>query len=316
MSRAKSRHTSRTGLSELRAAFHDFELEEGQWLAEIFARTRPLLDEGAGLFVYSYRLDREAIRLTGLEGEHTAPRFWSALSRWGADNQGAIAALYEPRAEALSESVRRTKASPRPLSDYRGAFEPEGVRDLVAVVGHDALGAGVILAAPRVREVAIRHTERRWLDRLAAELGALTRLRARRRTADMARLSASEALVLRRILEGASDKDMARELGCGLSSVSTFARRLRRKLGCRPGEESLLLSAPRSTEALSVRLELFDRLSSAECDVLSALLVGARYQEVARWRRSSTRTVASQVASIFRKARVSGRRELAAKLLR
>ncbi len=248
---------------------------------------------------------------------NTPPRASGAPSPRGVrTNQGAIAALYEPRAGTLGESLRRTKHTSRPLSDFRGAFEAQGVRDLVAIVGHDALGSGVVLAAPRTREIALRHAERRRYDRLAAELGALTRLRARRRATEGARLSESEARVARRILDGASDKDIAGELGCGLSAVSTFARRLRRKLGCRPGEESLLLSARRSTESLLVRLELFERLSPAECDVLSALLVGARYEEVARWRGTSERTIAAQAAAVFRKAGVSGRRELAAKLLR
>ncbi len=119
----------------------------------------------------------------------------------------------------------------------------------------------------------------------------------------------------RRILEGASDKDMAREFGCALSTVSTLARRLRQKLGCRAGEESLRLSPRCSAETLSRRLELFDRLSRSELDVLSALLIGEPYVEVARWRGTSSRTIAAQAAAIFRKARVSGQRELAAKLL-
>ncbi len=38
---------------ELRALLHDLDLDEGSWLAEVFARVRPLLDDGTGLFVYS-----------------------------------------------------------------------------------------------------------------------------------------------------------------------------------------------------------------------------------------------------------------------
>ena len=60
---------------ELRALLHDLDLDEGSWLTEVFARMRPALDEGAGLFVYSYRFEPGAgIRLTGVEGEHTRSR--------------------------------------------------------------------------------------------------------------------------------------------------------------------------------------------------------------------------------------------------
>ncbi len=300
---------------ELRAALHDLDAEEEPWLREAFTLARPLLDDGSGLFVYSYRIEgRSVIRLTGLAGEHTAPRFWSALSAWGAENQRTIAALYSPGAETLAASRRRLSASTTPLSEFGAAFEATGVRDLVAVVGHDALGSGVVVAAPRTRELALPHAERRRLDRLAAELGALARFRSRRLASEVARLSASEVRVARRILEGASDKDMAREFGCRLSTVSTLARRLRRKLGCCAGEEALHLSPRCSSQAIARRLELFELLSPSECDVLSALLIGARYDEVARWRGTSTRTIATQATAIFRKARVSGKRELASKL--
>jgi DNA-binding CsgD family transcriptional regulator len=299
---------------ELRTALHDLDAEAGPWLREVFTLARPVLDDGAGLFVYSYRIEEgSAIRLTGLEGEHTSPRFWAALSAWGADNQGTIAALYSARAETISEARRRPVASSSPLTDFRAEFEVHGIRDLVAIVGHDTLGSGVVVAAPRTREVALRYVERRRLDRLAAELGALTRFRDRRLVSEVARLSAAEVRVARRILEGASDKEMALEFGCRLSTVSTLARRLRRKLGWRAGEEALRLSARCSSEAIARRLELFDRLSPSECDVLSALLIGARYEEVAQWRGTSARTIAVQATAIFRKARVSGRRELAAK---
>jgi DNA-binding CsgD family transcriptional regulator len=300
---------------DLRVALHDLDAEEEPWLREVFTLARPVLDEGAGLFVYSYRIERRsAIRLVGLAGEQTAPRFWGALSAWGADNQATIAALYSPRVGTLGESRRRAEESSTPLSDFGPDFEVHGIRDLVAVVGHDALGAGVVVAAPRTRKVALRHVERRQLDRLAAELGAQARFRARRLASETTRLSAAEVRVARRVLEGASDKDMAREFGCRLSTVSTLARRLRRKLGCRAGEEALHLSASCSSEAIARRLALFDLLSPSECDVLSALLIGARYDEVARWRGTSTRTIAAQATAIFRKAQVSGRRELAAKL--
>ncbi|HVZ32400.1 MAG TPA: LuxR C-terminal-related transcriptional regulator, partial [Polyangiaceae bacterium] len=154
---------------------------------------------------------------------------------------------------------------------------------------------------------------RRALERLAVELAVAARLREHRRRAHAVRLSAAETRVVRLVLEGAPDKHIAAELGITQSTVSTFLRRVRGKLGCRPGEELLLLRAP--APSLERRLELFGSLTNGECDVASELLVGASYAEIAKRRGVSLQTVASQCAAVFRKCGVSGRRELAVALL-
>jgi DNA-binding CsgD family transcriptional regulator len=53
-------------------------------------------------------------------------------------------------------------------------------------------------------------------------------------------------------------------------------------------------------------------LSDAESVILAAILEGKSNAEIARARRRSVRTVANQVASLFRKLRVRSRGELAA----
>jgi DNA-binding CsgD family transcriptional regulator len=53
-------------------------------------------------------------------------------------------------------------------------------------------------------------------------------------------------------------------------------------------------------------------LSSAESDVARHILAGRSNSEIAALRRCSTRTVANQVASLFRKLGVRSRLELAA----
>ncbi len=53
-------------------------------------------------------------------------------------------------------------------------------------------------------------------------------------------------------------------------------------------------------------------LSSAESDVARHVLAGRSNSEIAALRRCSTRTVANQVASVFRKLRVRSRLELVA----
>jgi DNA-binding CsgD family transcriptional regulator len=73
------------------------------------------------------------------------------------------------------------------------------------------------------------------------------------------------------------------------------------------GEEIQVFSVPSGQQGGS-------RLSPAEGEVLRLLLRGYRNKEIAQVRKVSPRTVANQVASIFRKLGVQSRSELAAKL--
>jgi DNA-binding CsgD family transcriptional regulator len=57
-------------------------------------------------------------------------------------------------------------------------------------------------------------------------------------------------------------------------------------------------------------------LSPAEGEVIGLVLEGQTNGEIARHRRTAPRTVANQVASIFRKLRVGSRAELYARLIR
>jgi DNA-binding NarL/FixJ family response regulator len=56
------------------------------------------------------------------------------------------------------------------------------------------------------------------------------------------------------------------------------------------------------------------QLTKAECAVTTALLNGKRNAEIAQARRTAVRTVATQVAAIFRKLGVTSRAELVALL--
>jgi len=282
----------------------------------VHAECRELFDEGLGAFVYAYRFGQSpAIHLTHLAGCETAPDFWRTLESWGAANAGALARSYRTGPGSLRDIERAAVRAGAALSDARVAFESHGVADVLTVVGHDPSGFGLFITAPRARAIAEPgRDQRRALERLAAELGVAMRLREHRRRARHARLSAAEAQVVRLLIEGAPDKHIAAELDVTLSTVSTFLRRVRRKLGCRPGQELLVLCQP-SVPALRRRLELFERLTSAECDVASELLVGASYADIAARRGVSVQTVASQCAAVFRKCGVSGRRELSAALL-
>jgi DNA-binding NarL/FixJ family response regulator len=301
----------------LRSALHDLDLEESMWVDALFAEGRGLLDVGLGLFVYSYRVAAgTTIQLGSVAGPETAPDVWRALFAWGADNQRSLARIYRTGAGSLEAWRQRAGRAGVALSDLPRAFEPHGVGDVFTIVGHDAAGFGVFLTAPQPRRRLSQGAhERRALERLAAELAAALRLRDHRRRRQAARLSAREAQVARCLLEGASDQSIALELGVAISTVSTFARRVRSKLGCRPGEELLALAAPARLGDVHRRLALFERFTASECEVASELLVGLSHADIAQRRGVSVRTVASQCAAVFRKCGVSGRRELASLLL-
>lgn len=301
---------SHMAVSPFAAAVHALELDEHGWIEALFAEGRELFDAGEGLFVYSYRAGvQPALQLAALAGEHTAPSTWAALEGWGSANASVLARSYVSCAGGLE---LRSAALRGPLRDLRARFEHAGVVDLLTIQAHDARGFGVFLSAPRHRPVVLDERNRRALDRVVVELGAALRLREARRVQDLRRLTVSEREVITLIAHGASDKEIARALGIGLSTVSTFAHRARTKLGCHPGGEALVALTP---AARARRSELFARLTPAECDVAADLVLGKSYAEIALRRGSAVRTVAAQCASIFRKCAVTGQRALAAALV-
>jgi DNA-binding NarL/FixJ family response regulator len=260
-------------------------------------------------------IDGSTIELGHVAGSDTAPEFWSALFKWGAENERAIARIYRRGPGSLETAWRFAARDNVAFSNPRAAFEPHGVTDLFTLAGHDASGAGIFVTIPLARrwsEPGLK--QRRAFERLALELATAARFREHRRRAQTKKLSASELHIARMLAAGASDKLIAAELGVALSTVSTFTRRLRRKLGCLPGAELLFLRS-RGQDELTRRLSLFERLTTAELAVVADLLVGASHRDIAEARGVSPRTVASQCAAVFRKCEVSGRRELAAALL-
>lgn len=77
------------------------------------------------------------------------------------------------------------------------------------------------------------------------------------------------------------------------------------------GDSLVVLSSVQQLEEAACRIEC---LTVAERQVLALLLEGRSNQDIAEERVTSERTVANQVAAIFRKLGVSSRRELAALL--
>jgi DNA-binding NarL/FixJ family response regulator len=153
--------------------------------------------------------------------------------------------------------------------------------------------------------------QRRNLQRLAGELAVAQRVRVLRTPAKAA-LSRREQQVAAALQFGMADKAIAHSLGLSTSAVAEYTGRLRRKLGCLPGEELLALHVSGGMGDPAVRVRLLERLTPAEHLVACSLVTGLSHAQIARERGISSRTVASQVASVFKKAGVSGRRELVA----
>jgi DNA-binding NarL/FixJ family response regulator len=158
-----------------------------------------------------------------------------------------------------------------------------------------------------------------------------------RRDEPMPRVTpAKERRVLSLLVEGASQKQIAYEIGVSAPAVSICVRNLLDKLGLDQTlhlillvravdgiSEMRLVEMSRRLEALgpaefAVHVapdpEAVARLTIAELDVTLAVLAGHGNGEIATQRRTSLRTVVNQLAAVFRKLGVSGRLELVSRL--
>ena len=147
--------------------------------------------------------------------------------------------------------------------------------------------------------------------------------------------------ILEAVLVSGAQKVVAMELGLAASTVASNAQQALKMLGadCKPSRpHPLLVLAARAacsgdssaTGALSfvawggttlriVSISRPDRhlseyVSGAELSVLKRLVEGECYETIARQRGTSQRTVANQIASVFRRLHVSGRAELLLRL--
>jgi DNA-binding NarL/FixJ family response regulator len=146
---------------------------------------------------------------------------------------------------------------------------------------------------------------------------------------------AHDLLALERVLAGELGKVVASELGVSISTVSNHCSKALLALGARSATSRvpivLVTSAlcargwrlpparveQRSEGALIVSFELpgkrlMSRLTRGEAEVLRMTIEGKTHLEIARDRGRSRRTVANQLAAIFRKLGVSGRAALRA----
>jgi DNA-binding NarL/FixJ family response regulator len=120
-------------------------------------------------------------------------------------------------------------------------------------------------------------------------------------------LTSRERRIQRAAELGYSNKAIAHALGLSLSTVATLLARARRKLG---GGVRLL----RMLTAPAVERDPIAALTPAERAVAELAVRGLSNAAIARKRRSSPRTVANQLATIYKKLGLGGRRELRARM--
>ena len=149
--------------------------------------------------------------------------------------------------------------------------------------------------------------------------------------------------VLNRVLLTPSRKKLSLEVGLSTSSIAALSKQCLELIGlsCTPytvppllimaaaaaagaqasgqlgvsGERWTLQPHFELIRAPRPELKFASAFSRAEFDVAQRLLEGNSYAQIARHRRTSTRTIANQVASIFNRVGVSSRHELAQRLL-
>jgi DNA-binding NarL/FixJ family response regulator len=147
--------------------------------------------------------------------------------------------------------------------------------------------------------------------------------------------------ILEAVLGGLRQKNIAIDLQLAPSTVALNSRLALESLGlsCKPSRaHPLLMLAARAVTEPTVALAkcsafvgdddrelrviavsrpdrtLQEVLPAAELAVIRSLVEGLSYQEIARRRGTSTRTIANQISAVFRRLRVSGRNELVQRL--
>jgi DNA-binding NarL/FixJ family response regulator len=180
------------------------------------------------------------------------------------------------------------------------------------------------LVAGRARIIASGATSAHYFLRLAPGAGEVSS----RQLRDLA--------LLERLLLGESQKSLAFETGYSASTIATAVGSALEALGLSGGARRVSLVLPLLLHAgrghwstVSTRVEqlgdhenelfivserpepsLSGLLSRGEIDVLSLLMEGKSYAQISARRATSSRTVANQIANVYKKLRVSGRLEL------
>jgi DNA-binding CsgD family transcriptional regulator len=131
------------------------------------------------------------------------------------------------------------------------------------------------------------------------------------------RLSERERAVVAGVAAGKTNRAIAGELGIAVSTVASHLRGVRRKLD---GKHRIDLvrewaAATRTDDAVPSSGRRLATLTAAEREVMRGVLAGKTNADIAAERGTATRTVANQVARIFKKMGVRSRAGLARRWL-
>jgi DNA-binding NarL/FixJ family response regulator len=127
-------------------------------------------------------------------------------------------------------------------------------------------------------------------------------------------LSHRETQIARLMRMGYSNKVIAHELAITIGSVSSYIRRIRRKLQKKSRRDVIVTMA--EVDGMHDQLSAMSppgRVTHAEKAILRAVVLGQTNVEIAINRGRSPRTVASQVSALMRKIGVRSRAELFAR---
>ena len=124
-------------------------------------------------------------------------------------------------------------------------------------------------------------------------------------------LSPRERTVAELVAQGESLKTIAATCKISVQAVSTYLERAKRKLGVKSRPD--LIRSLRGSDAAEATIQVTQRLTIAEVQILAGILRGERNAQIARGRGRSVHTVAAQAATLMRKLGASSRSELVAR---
>lgn len=157
-------------------ACYAIELPEPEWLAELCAAARPLLDDGLGLNATTFDLSDFGTGMLSIVTLGMSAALVSATHRVSLSREDMRRmSVGGPRVVSMAH------AQPELLNgaSWRDLRRLCGAADTLALVGSDAFGRGAALGAHRRSIVNLASREREHWERIASHLAAAYRLRRR-----------------------------------------------------------------------------------------------------------------------------------------
>ncbi len=159
-------------------AAYQVDAAEPQWLEAIAEASRGLLDDGSGVFAFTYDASvPERMNIGSFARTSNHMYFDATTALAGIMSAGGGEYVRDTFRCLQVEGTRSTPGFAG--SDAERAFDAMGVGDLLVVNGVDPGGLGMCLGALTQRKVVLKPPARRKLSRMATHLGTGHRLRRR-----------------------------------------------------------------------------------------------------------------------------------------